>query len=180
MLEIVVPGRDLWDEQRECFIPIKAQKLQLEHSLVSISKWESEWGKAFLGKQKKTRTEELDYIRCMTLTKNVDPYTYINLTDSNMDQINDYIGTQRTATKFLESKNMPGPNAEVITSELIYYWMITLNIPVKFERWHLSRLLALIKICSTKNSSKKMSKSELMRRNRSLNEMRKMQQHTKG
>lgn len=180
MLEINVPGVELWDEGAEEFVVVKGCTLQLEHSLVSLSKWESKWCKAFLSKREKTPEETIDYVRCMTLTKNVDPRIYTVLTDLNIKQINDYIAAPMTATCFYDDKQSPGVKSETITSELIYYWMITLNIPVEFEKWHLNRLIALIKTCNVKNNPKKMSKSEIMRRNRSLNASRKKQLHTKG
>ena len=180
MLEINVPGVEFWDEVAEEFVVVKGCTLQLEHSLVSLSKWESKWCKAFLSKREKTPEETIDYVRCMTLTKNVDPRIYTVLTDSNIKQINDYIAAPMTATCFYDDKQSPGVKSETITSELIYYWMITLNIPVEFEKWHLNRLIALIKTCNVKNNPKKMSKSEIMRRNRSLNASRKKQLHTKG
>lgn len=180
MLEINVPGVEFWDEVAEEFVVVKGCTLQLEHSLVSLSKWESKWCKAFLSKREKTTEETIDYVRCMTLTKNVDPRIYTVLTDSNIKQINDYIAAPMTATCFYDDKQSPGVKSETITSELIYYWMITLNIPVEFEKWHLNRLIALIKTCNVKNNPKKMSKSEIMRRNRSLNASRKKQLHTKG
>ena len=180
MLEINVPGVEFWDEVAEEFVVVKGCTLQLEHSLVSLSKWESKWCKAFLSKREKTTEETIDYVRCMTLTKNVDPRIYTVLTDSNIKQINDYISAPMTATCFYDDKQSPGVKSETITSELIYYWMITLNIPVEFEKWHLNRLIALIKTCNVKNNPKKMSKSEIMRRNRSLNASRKKQLHTKG
>lgn len=180
MLEINVPGVEFWDEVAEEFVVVKGCTLQLEHSLVSLSKWESKWCKAFLSKHEKTTEETIDYVRCMTLTKNVDPRIYTVLTDSNIKQINDYIAAPMTATCFYDDKQSPGVKSETITSELIYYWMITLNIPVEFEKWHLNRLIALIKTCNVKNNPKKMSKSEIMRRNRSLNASRKKRLHTKG
>ena len=180
MLEINVPGVEFWDEVAEEFVVVKGCTLQLEHSLVSLSKWESKLCKSFLSKREKTTEETIDYVRCMTLTKNVDPRIYTVLTDSNIKQINDYISAPMTATCFYDDKQSPGVKSETITSELIYYWMITLNIPVEFEKWHLNRLIALIKTCNVKNNPKKMSKSEIMRRNRSLNASRKKQLHTKG
>ena len=180
MLEIEVPGKDLWDEINEEFIPVKGCTLQLEHSLVSLSKWESKWCKAFLSKRDKTDEETLDYVRCMTITKNVDPRIYRILTDSNIRKINDYIASPMTATCFFDEKKALGSNSDTITSELIYYWMIALNIPVEFEKWHLNRLITLIKICNVKNNPKKMGKGELMRRNKAMNAARKKRLNTKG
>ena len=181
MLRIVIPAsQELWDEKNECFLSGKEQVLQLEHSLLSVSKWESKWNKAFLGKKQKTNEETIDYVRCMTLTQNVDSSVYDRLTPENLKTIIDYIEAPMTATYFHNDKVM-GRNLETVTSELIYYWMISLNIPFECQKWHLNRLFALIRVCSMKNSPpKKMSKGEIMRRNRALNEARKQQLHTRG
>ena len=180
MLQIIVPANELWDEGNGCFIPIKEQTLQLEHSLISISKWESKWCKPFLTKSDKTIEETIDYIKCMTLNKNVDPNVYNILTTSNVEEINKYIDAPMTAIKFPKDQN-GSRSREQVTSELIYYWMITLNIPFKCEKWHLNRLLNLIKVCSIKNTPpKKMSKKELMSRNAALNAQRRAQLNSKG
>lgn len=181
MLKITIPAVELWDEARQEFISTKEQTLQLEHSLVSISKWESKWNKPFLSKAEKTYEETLDYIKCMTLTQNVDPEVYNFLTIANIDEINKYIEAPMTATTFPPDRQSKG-NSEVVTSELIYYWMIALQIPFdKCEKWHLNRLLTLIRVCNIKNSPpKKMSKSEIMRRNAELNAARRKQLNSKG
>ena len=181
MLQITIPAVDqCWDEQKQEFVSIKEQKLQLEHSLVSLSKWESKWRKAFLAKQDKTYAETLDYIRCMTITPNVDPQVYNFLTVDNINQINDYIAAPMTATVFSED-NSGRNNREVVTSELIYYWMIALNIPFECQKWHLNRLLTLIRVCNIKNTPpKKRSKNEIMSRNAALNAARRKQRGTKG
>lgn len=180
MLRITVPAAEFWDEIHEEFIYKKEQTLQLEHSLVSLSKWESKWNKAFLGKQEKTDEEILDYVRCMTLTQNVDPEVYTRLSAVNYLEINAYIEAPMTATYFSEDKQAKG-NREVVTSELIYYWMISYNIPVEFQKWHLNRLLTLIRVCNIKNSPpKKRSKRELMRRNAALNAARRSRLGSKG
>lgn len=180
MLKITVPAAELWDEINEEFIYTKEQTLQLEHSLVSLSKWESKWNKAFLGKQEKTDEEILDYVRCMTLTQNVDPEVYKRLSSDNYSQINAYIEAPMTATCFYDDKQSKA-SRETVTSELIYYWMISYNIPVEFQKWHLNRLLTLIRVCSIKNSPpKKRSKRELMKRNTALNAARRNQLNSKG
>lgn len=180
MLRITVPGVEEWDESKEEFVSTKEQTLQLEHSLISLSKWESKWKKAFLGKQEKTREETLDYIKCMTLDKNVDPEVYDHLTNENIQEINAYISDPMTATFFSDDKNAK-PNREIVTSELIYYWMIALNIPDRFEKWHLNRLLTLIKVCNVKNQPpKKRSRREIMSRNAALNAARRKHLNTKG
>ena len=180
MLYITVPATELWDEANEEFIHTKEQTLQLEHSLVSLSKWEARWCKAFFSKREKTNEETLDYIKCMTITQNVDPIIYKCLTKENVEQINKYIEAPMTATYFSEDENKGG-NKDVITSELIYYWMIALNIPSEYQKWHINRLLTLIRVCNIKNQPpKKMSRSQIMSRNRALNAARRKQLNTKG
>lgn len=180
MLKITIPARELYDEQSNTFFTTKEQTVCLEHSLVSVSKWESTWCKPFITKEKKTAIETIDYIKCMTLTQNVDPNVYYAITDDIIDQVNDYIDAPMTATTFSnEGRNRP--NREIITSELIYYWMITLNIPVKFEKWHLNRLLTLIRVCNIKNQpARKSSTRDTMSRNAALNAARRKQLNSKG
>ena len=180
MLQIVIPGQEFWDEQKQEFINTKEQVLQLEHSLISLSKWEAKWCKVFLSKQEKTQEETIDYIKCMTITPNVDPEVYNNLTRENIKEIEDYIAAPMTATYF-SSDNAGKSSREQVTSELIYYWMIALNIPFECQKWHLNRLLTLIKVCNIKNQPpKKMSKREIMSRNAALNAARRQQLNTKG
>lgn len=180
MLYITIPARDVYDEQTRRFIKTKECRLQLEHSLVSLSKWESKWHKPFLSKQEKTYEETLDYIRCMTLTQNVDPNIYNFLTEENVRQINAYIDDPMTATTVKDQSNGK-PNNEQVTSELIYYWMIAQQIPVEFQKWHLNRLLTLIKVCSVKNAPpKKTSRRETINRYAALNEARRKQLNSKG
>ena len=181
MLQITIPSRDdLWDESKGEFVTSKEQKLVLEHSLVSLSKWESKWCKPFLSKQEKTTEETIDYIRCMTLTQNVDPEVYNFLTDDNIRDVNAYIEAPMTATWFSNS-NTGKQNREQITAELVYYWMIALNIPFECQKWHLNRLLTLIRVCEVKNSPpKKMTRRELLNRNAALNAARRKQLNSKG
>lgn len=180
MLRIIIPATEQWDESKNEFVYTKSQSLSLEHSLVSLSKWESKWCKPFLSKEIKTAEETIDYIRCMTLTQNVDPNIYNYLTNENIIQVNRYIEAPMTATWF-NSNNKGKPNSEQITSELIYYWMITLNIPFECQKWHLNRLLTLIRVCNVKNQpSKKMTKKELLSRNAALNAVRRKKTNTKG
>jgi hypothetical protein len=180
MLRITIPAVEQWDEAKQEFIYTKEQTLSLEHSLVSLSKWESKWCKAFLTKQEKTFEETLDYIKFMTLTQNVDPEVYKYLTNGNIDEVNRYIEAPMTATYFSEDKNGK-TSREQITAELIYYWMISLNIPFECQKWHLNRLLTLIKVCNIKNTPpKKRNKKEIMSRNAALNAARRKQLNTKG
>ena len=180
MLQITIPAIELWDEQKQEFISRKEQTLQLEHSLVSLSKWESKWCKAFLSKNEKTYEETIDYIKCMTITQNVDSETYKYLTRDNIYQVNKYIEAPMTATVFFEDKGNRG-SKETVTAELIYYWMIALNIPFECQKWHLNRLLTLIKVCNIKNQPpKKRSKREIMSRNAALNAARRKQLNSRG
>lgn len=183
MLKIIIPANEFYDEVKEEFVTLsKEQTLQLEHSLVSLRKWESKWHKPFYTKDKtnnKTREESIDYIRCMTLTQNVDPKVYEFITDEQMRQVNEYIEDPMTATTF--PKDNHTPNREIITAEIIYYWMITLGIPSEYQKWHLNSLLTLINVCNIKNAPrKKMSKNEIISRNRELNRSRKNSLRTKG
>ena len=180
MLQITIPSIELWDEKKEEFIYTKGQTLQLEHSLVSLSKWESKWCKSFLFTKEKTDEETLDYIKCMTLTQNVDPEVYNRLTNANINEINKYIEAPMTATFFSDDK-MTKSSREIVTAELIYYWMIASNIPFECQKWHLNRLLALVKVCNIKNSPpKKRSGKEIMSRNAALNATRRKRLNTKG
>ena len=181
MLEITIPATELWDEINEEFITTKEQTLRLEHSLVSLSKWESKWCKPFLSKTNKTDEEMLDYVRCMTLTQNVPDEVYRCLTDDNIRKIYEYIDAPMTATWFNDDKTKGTSRGEQTTSELIYYWMIALNIPFECQKWHLNRLLTLIRVCNIKNQPpKKMSKRDIMSRNAALNAARRNKLHTKG
>lgn len=180
MLQITIPAAEQWDEVNQEFVNLKEQTLQLEHSLVSISKWESKWNKAFLSSKEKSVEETIDYVRCMTLTKNVKPEIYNFLTADNLSEINRYIDAPMTATYFMEDESKSG-GRETITSELIYYWMIALNIPFECQKWHLNRLLTLVKVCNIKNAPpKRKSKQDIMRRNAKLNAERRKKMHSKG
>ena len=180
MLTISVPAFEMWDEKNEKFVNIKECTLQLEHSLISLSKWESKWCKPFLFTKEKTEEETLDYVRCMTLTSRVSPEVYYGLTSENIKAINRYIEAPMTATCFGADRNGRG-NREIVTSELIYYWMIALNIPFECQKWHLNRLLTLIRVCNIKNQpAKKMSRREIMSRNAALNAARRRQLGTNG
>lgn len=185
MLKIDIPlTNEGWDDEKQEFVDAKVQTLQLEHSLVSLSKWESKWHKPFLTNDNKTLEETIDYIRCMTITQNVPLTVYDKITDDIIRQVNEYIENPMTATWFNESKHGGKKrNSEQITSELIYYWMTSLNIPFECQKWHLNRLLTLVRICDVKNqpsSKNKMSRREIMNSNRALNEARRKKFNTKG
>ena len=180
MLQITIPATELWDEQKQEFVNLKEQTLQLEHSLVSLKKWESKWHKPFLSKDKKTDEEVLDYVKCMTITQNVDPMTYKYLTPDNVKQIEEYIQNPMTATVFSEDKNGKN-NREIITAEIIYYWMVALQIPPEYQKWHLNQLLTLIRVCNIKNAPpKKRSKKDIMSQNAALNAARRKRLNSKG
>lgn len=179
MLQITIPSYELFDENTNKIVFVKGRDLQLEHSLVSISKWESKWKKPFLGDTQKTREETIDYIRCMTLTQNVDPLVYRGITYENIRQVNAYIEDSMTATTFKRAPKRASGGA--VTSEIIYYWMISLEIPVEFQKWHLNRLLTLIRVCDEKSQpSKKMSKRDVMSQYRSVNAARRARYGTRG
>lgn len=180
MLKITIPGQEFWDEEKEAFINTKGAALQLEHSLVSLSKWESKWHKPFLGNGDKTVEETVDYIRCMTLTQNVNPSVYDFITNEIIGQVSDYIDDSMTATWF-SKEDKGSPNREVITAELIYYWMIALNIPFECQKWHLNRLLTLIRVCNVKNAPpEKLSQKEIAKRNAAINAARRKARKSKG
>lgn len=179
MLTIIVPAVEQYDEDKEEFVNSKAQTLQLEHSLVSLSKWESKWRKPFLTKNEKTIEETIDYIRCMTITQNVDEKVFTFVTNGNIMQVREYIEAEMTATTFSNEKK--SSNREVITAEIIYYWMILLNIPFECQKWHLNRLLTLVNVCNIKNKPpQKIGKKELLRRNAALNAARRQANHSEG
>lgn len=184
MLNITVPARKLWDEKNEQFLYVKETVLMLEHSLISLSKWEETWHIPFLGKEKHTAEQMIDYIRCMTLNKTVDPNVYLCLTAKNYQAITEYINAQRTASHVEHRNPKRKTSGEQVTSELIYYWMSSLQIPYDpCQKWHLSRLLALIDIADAKNNpdnKKKMPMKDVMSRNKALNEARLAKHHTKG
>lgn len=181
MLNITVPAVELFDEKESTFINVPETNLTLEHSLVSLTKWESKWLKPFMSEDKKTVEETMDYIRCMTITQNVNPIVYKGINDQLIAQIDEYINASMTATWFSEKKEKKSRRKRVITAELIYYWMIASNIPMECQKWHLNRLLTLIRVCDEENSEHKPLKGkDLAARNRNLNAARKKQYRTSG
>lgn len=180
MIQVTINSGEVFDEKRQEFHKFEGKTISLEHSLVSISKWEAKWKKPFLHKNEKTTEELLDYVRCMTITQNVDPYLYYNISSKDVNRIQNYINDPMTATTFSEVENKKG-SKKIVTSELIYYWMVVLNIPMECQKWHLNRLLTLIRICEIKsNPPKKMSKSEAASMRSRLNAERRAALNTKG
>lgn len=171
MLQLEVSGHEYYDESQGLFVSIKPQKLVLEHSLVSLAKWEAKWKKPFLSKENKTVEETIDYIRCMTVSQNVPEMVYYGITNDMIDEINQYILDPMTATTFRELHHPP--SSEGITAELIYYWMTAFNIPFECQKWHLNRLLTLIRVCNVKSAPpKKMSRQDMLKQQRALNQQR--------
>lgn len=180
MLQLKVDASELYDEAKEEFINTNLRILQLEHSLISISKWESRQHKTFLSKTEKTESQIIDYIRCMTINSNVEPEVYLALTDENLAEINRYINNPMSASFFAKEPEQSG-RGEPMTSELIYYWMTYFNIPWEAEKWHLNRLLNLIKIAKMKSSTKNRRNSrDLLSQQAAMNAARREAWGTKG
>lgn len=174
-LTITVPEFEAYDNQKEEFIECKETELRLEHSLVSISKWESKWHTSFLHAQRErslSKEQLIDYIRCMTLTQNVNPNVYRGITRGNLKDIVEYITNPMTATTFAEVEGQ-GPSRKIITSEVLYGWMVGLQIPFECEKWHVNRLMTLIRVCNENNKpDKKMKPADAMATHRALNASR--------
>lgn len=180
MLRIIIEGDEIYNEEENLFDTVGDVVLDLEHSLVSVSKWESKHQKPFLSSDERTFEEIFDYVRCMVITPNTDLDVLYRCSQKNIDEIQEYINSSQSATTFGTMPGRRGPG-EVITSELIYYWMISFKIPFECERWHLNRLFSLIRICNIKNSpQRKMSRSEIAQRNRELNARRRAELNTTG
>lgn len=180
MLKITIPAYELFNEETQEFINGEERVIHLEHSLISISKWESKWHKPFLSDAPKTPEEQNDYINCMTVTKGVPETAYLNLEPKQYAEINNYISDPMTATTIHE-RGGGKKGSEIMTSELIYYYMIALNIPLECEKWHLNRLMMLIKVCSLKNQpEKKRSLNETVQSNAALNAARRKQLNSRG
>lgn len=177
MLQIKIDGVEMFDEQTNAFVTIKPTILNLEHSLIAMAKWESKWHKPFLSNNH-TSEEVLDYIRCMSI-KPVGIDTIKALSKEQIDMITEYIDDPMTATTFRDNRS--SSQSQFITNELIYYYMTANNIPFECEKWHINRLLTLIRVCSIKNSpSKKMSKHDILARNKALNAERLKRYNTNG
>lgn len=179
MLKLHVPSLELFDNRTSEFITIHGGEVRLEHSLLSVYRWESKWEKPFLVPKPKTREESIDYIRCMVIESEIDPDLFSYFPDSILEQVDEYINRPMTATTFAKSDEPP--SRDIVTAEILYWQMTVLGIPLEFEKRHLNHLLTLIKVCSIKNGpQKKMSKKEIFKQNRALNAARKKQFHTKG
>lgn len=183
MLHIEIPDVELYDEINNEFKIRKGASIVMEHSLLSLAKWESKYHKPFLTDDEKSLEETIEYYKCMTITQNVDPSVYQNITPAISRQIDDYMSNTMSATTFRE---FPGSNklnndGSFISAEIIYYWMISLNIPFECQKWHLNRLMTLIRVVTEKNApTKKIPKSDLLARQRRLNEERKRKFNTSG
>lgn len=182
MLTITIPGGENFDDETNTFSQVPDVELQFEHSLVSLSKWEAIFEKPFLGKEPKNTAETYGYVKAMCLTPEVPPEVFLRLTNDNLNQINEYINSKMTATWFRELPSRAGARQkEVITSELIYYWIFTMQIPLESENWHLNRLFTLMRVFNQKNAKpQKMGRKEMMEQRRLLNEQRKAELQTRG
>lgn len=180
---IHVPEQEFFNNETNEFHYIKETTFKIEHSLVAIAKWESKWHVAFLD-DKVEKTDEMikDYIKCMTISQNVNPEIYEHLPIETIKEINDYIGDPMTATTFRNINQGSINNGEFITNEIVYYWMIASNIPLECEKWHFNRLMTLIKVCSEKNNpdKKMMNRRDILNSNKALNEARKKAMHSRG
>lgn len=179
MLRIEVPIAEAFDEKTNEFVTTSAFVVELEHSLVSLSKWESRYEKPFLGDAEKTREETVAYVQDMLLSTEIPPNFISRLSTVHFDQINEYITSKQTATTFRQE---PGKSSrQIITAEVIYHWMVALQIPWEAQYWHLNRLLTLVKVCNEMNKpQKKVPRRELMQRNAALNAQRRAQLGSKG
>jgi len=179
-IKIVIPKSSFYDEYKNEFITIPETTLTLEHSLLSISKWESKWHIPYLMDKPKTVEQAIDYIRCMTITQNVDPEIYNYIPDSELLKIKEYIEDPMTATTIAEEEGR-GRNRKIRTSEVIYFYMVSYNIPVEFERWHFNRLMMLINVCNEENKpKKKMSKKDTINRYSAINAANRLKYNSRG
>lgn len=180
MLTIRIPEKEFFDESASRFVKMEGGEFEIEHSLSAIAKWEAKYGTPFFSSMDKSLDESLDYIRCMTVTPNVDPNLYNRIDDSVMKQINEYIGAKQTATT-IKKIGFQKKSPEIITAEVIYYWMISIGIPSEYDMWHLNRLFTLIEVFNAKNApQKKMKQKDILAQNRALNESRKAKYKTRG
>ena len=180
MLHLHIPSRELWDEKNQQFLYTKAADIHLEHSLISISNWEMKWHVPYFDEEK-TDEQAIDYVKCMTVERNVDDAVYLGLTMDHINAINEYMMDPMTATTIFEIQKKESPSKKKITSELIYYWMIQFGIPFTCDKWHINRLIMLIRVCSEENKPrKKRSTREIAAEQRALNAARRAKYKTKG
>lgn len=179
-LVLTIPEREFYDDRTGRFVSTKKTTIQLEHSLLSITKWESKWHKPYLSKAQKTEEEALDYIRCMCIGKDIDPNVFRAITSKQAKMIADYINDPMTATTIKRKDTRP--SREIITNELVYFWMTSFSIPFDpCEKWHFNRLMTLIEIASIKNQPpKKMSKRQAAQERSALNAQRRAKYNTHG
>ena len=180
MLILKIPEQEYFDQEKSEFVTCKACTLKLEHSLVSISKWESKWKKPFLTTEEKTVAEFIDYIRCMTINQDVPEEVYSLMGHDNVRKIQEYIMDPATATTVTDRRKGKGGRPEIPTSELIYYWMVSNAIPFECEKWRVNRLITLIKVCNAKGNPQQMSKAEIYAMNSALNKSRRAANGTSG
>lgn len=181
MLELLVPKNEIFIEETNEFIQFDGGELLLEHSLISLRKWESKHHKPYLSTEK-TPEEILSYIECMTINRKVDPLIYLFLTTEMLERVSNYISDTMTATWFNDRRIGAAKSSnDIITAEIIYYWMISLHIPTEYEKWHLNQLLTLIKVVSLKNGGeKKLTPQEAALERKRLNDERRKKYNTKG
>lgn len=180
-ITVHIPETELWDPLKEEFVHIKDQTILMEHSLLSVDKWETKWKKPYLSSDNKTAVEVVDYLRCMTITKNVSPYVYYAIPSDELHRINKYISDPMTATTFSEREEGRSRKRDIITSEIIYWQMTQLNIPLEWEKRHLNKLLTLIRVGVIKSQPpKKMNKRDTLKANSALNAARRAKHHSKG
>lgn len=182
MLHLTIPKQEFYDEKHGEFFTKGPYKLTMEHSLLSISKWESKWEKPFLNNPEDKTSEELyHYFKCMTVNgKDDDDEIYRLFSNEQIEQINDYISAPMTGTKFYNFQDGKGPSHRPISSEEIYYKMFSYNIPMECQKWHINRLLTLLRVFDVKNSDQKMSKAEASAAYRRLNAERRKKMNSKG
>lgn len=181
MLPLIIPDGDFWDEARQRFVIVKGQTIQVEHSLISVSKWEAKWKKAFLSQAPRTGDELVDYIRCMTVTHVSDPNLYLCITGSHIAEVQAYIDDPMSALRFRgETNKKPQGYTKPKTSEQIYAAMVLLGIPFECEKWHLNRLLTLIHECELLNNGGKMSRKDSAKMMSQMNAVRRAKYHTRG
>lgn len=182
MLTLTILGQEYFDTDKQEFVYPESVVLELEHSLVSLSKWEQIWEKPFLAPGEKTTEEVYSYIKCMCLNDDVTDEQLKFLSAENMTQINEHLDAKMTATTFHEIPGQPNSRGrEQVTNELIYYWMVSFKIPFETQYWHLNRLITLIKVLNAKNQpAKKMGRREQMSQQRQLNAQRRAQMGTSG